>query len=112
MNDATASSHQTLSRYHVHHRDPDSAKWELGELDKALRKKHESVNRRHRYYYLAGRLLIALLFVASAVAKITRFDDAQRTLDSFGLSATDFLLTIAIPIELVVGIMVGIGYKV
>ena len=111
MNDTTTSGHQTLSRYHVRHHDPESAKWALVQEEKALRRHHEKVNRLHSYFYAAGRILIALLFVNSAIAKELRFAETQRTMSYFGLTNMSLLLVTAILIELIGGILVGIGYK-
>src|SRR5215216_2850136 len=98
--------------YHVHHHDPESAKWALAQEEQAQREHREKLKTRHAYFYFAGRVLLALLFVSSAVAKMVRFDDVRSTIASLGLSATSLLLTSAIVIELVGGVTIGLGYRV
>src|SRR5207249_1575034 len=59
-----------------------------------------------------GRLLLAALFVLSAVAKIALFDETRRAIDALGISAAGALLPIAIAAELIGGVMVAIGFEV
>jgi putative oxidoreductase len=59
----------------------------------------------------AGRIALAVLFLASAGAKLSRFDETRRAMDDFGFSGSDILLTLAIGIELLGGTLLALGYQ-
>jgi putative oxidoreductase len=101
-----------LPTHHAQHHDPEAAKLALAQEEEARREQREKLIARHAYFYLGGRALIALVFITSAVAKMVWFDDTRSRMDEVGLSGPSLLLASAILIELVGGIMVGIGYQV
>lgn len=63
---------------------------------------------RDRWYAL-GRLLVALLFVVSGLVKVVRFVPIRDALLEMGLSGAVAILTLAIFVELVGGVMLAIG---
>jgi putative oxidoreductase len=115
MNAAKPAGPPALSQlptHHSQHHDPDAAKLALAQEDESRREQMEKLIARHAYFYFGGRALIALVFITSAVAKIVWFDDTRNRMADVGLSGSSLLLMSATLIELVGGIMVGIGYKV
>jgi putative oxidoreductase len=60
---------------------------------------------------LAGRLLLALLFVVSGVGKVTGFAGTAAYMASKGMPIPEVLLAGAIAIELVGGLMLVAGFK-
>ncbi|MFN7135720.1 MAG: DoxX family protein [Myxococcales bacterium] len=65
----------------------------------------------NRYLLLAGRILIASLFVAGAVAKAATFDATSEQLARFGFGGPNFLLTSVIAFELAAGALLGLGLR-
>lgn len=57
---------------------------------------------------LAGRVLLALLFVLEGLSKLGAYDAAARYVAAFGL--TPYLLPLAIVLELGAGILVMLGW--
>ena len=115
MHATQTAGHQTLSHsptHHALHHDPEAARWALAQEEQARRAQRNIVNTRHMYFYVAGRMLIGLLFSAAAIAKIVSFDDTRIALNHVGVSAPSFVLTGAILIELLGGILIGIGHTV
>jgi putative oxidoreductase len=60
---------------------------------------------------LAGRILLALIFVLSGFNKITGFAGTAAYMASKGLPMTDVLLVLTILIELGGGLMLIFGYR-
>jgi putative oxidoreductase len=60
---------------------------------------------------LAGRTLLALLFVVSGFGKVTGFSGTAAYMASKGMPMTELLLVGAIAIELVGGLMLVAGFK-
>ncbi len=60
---------------------------------------------------LAGRILLAAIFIQSSYGKIGGFEGTVKYMASKGLPASEVLLPIAIAIELVGGILLVIGWK-
>jgi len=58
---------------------------------------------------LAGRLLLAAIFLHEAYAKLTAYSAAVAYAEAFGVPGT--LLPLAIAAELVGGLLVAIGYQ-
>src|SRR5687767_14665352 len=87
--------------HHIHHHDPESAQWALLLEEKILRTKKEKLKNRQNYFFAAGRVLSALLFIVGGVAKFFNFDETRRAMENFGLAAASILLPLAILIELV-----------
>ena len=64
-----------------------------------------------QYAPLAGRILIALIFLMSAYGKIGAFDATSANMASKGMPVTDVLLVCAIVLELVGATLLVIGWK-
>jgi putative oxidoreductase len=60
---------------------------------------------------LVGRILMALIFLVSAYGKITGFDQTIDTMMARGMPMTQALLTCAIVIEVVAGLLLIVGWK-
>jgi putative oxidoreductase len=60
---------------------------------------------------LAGRILLALIFILSGFGKITQFAGTAAYMASKGLPFTDVLLVLTIVIELGGGLLIAIGWK-
>ncbi len=60
---------------------------------------------------LAGRVLLAAIFVQSGYGKIGGFEATAKSMASKGLPAPEALLPVAIAIELVGGLLLAIGWK-
>ncbi len=60
---------------------------------------------------LAGRLLLALIFVLSGVDKLTHYSATLSYMAAAGVPATAWLAPIAITLELGGGLMVAFGFR-
>jgi len=60
---------------------------------------------------LAGRILLALIFVLSGFNKLTGFDGTAAYMASAGLPFTKFLLVLTILIELGGGALIMLGWR-
>ena len=69
------------------------------------------MNALHRYGPLAGRILIALIFVLSGFSKITGFDGTVGYITSKGLPLPQLAAIGAIIVELGGGILLVLGWK-
>ena len=69
------------------------------------------MNALHRYGPLAGRILIALIFVLSGFSKITGFDGTVGYITSKGLPLPQLAAIGAIIVELGGGILLLLGWK-
>jgi len=61
--------------------------------------------------YLAGRVLLALIFIVSGAGKITAFSGTAAYMASHGIPMPEFALVLTILIELGGGLLLAIGYK-
>ena len=64
-----------------------------------------------QYAPVAGRILIALLFLMSGYGKIGAFEATSATMAAKGMPASDVLLVCAIVLELVGATLLVIGWK-
>ncbi len=60
---------------------------------------------------LAGRILLAYIFVLSGYGKITNFAGSAGYMAKFGMPMVEFLLVCAILLELVGSLMLLVGWK-
>jgi putative oxidoreductase len=60
---------------------------------------------------LAGRLLLAYLFIVSGYGKIAGFAGAAKYMAAKGMAMVEPLLVATIVIELVGGLMIAVGFK-
>jgi putative oxidoreductase len=61
---------------------------------------------------LAGRLLLAVIFLASAFGKITNFEGTLRYMEANGVPAAQVLIVLAIAVEALGGVALVLGYQV
>lgn len=59
---------------------------------------------------LAGRLLLATVFLASAFGKITNFEETTRYMEIHGMPMTTLFCALAIAVESLGGISLILGY--
>lgn len=95
---------------YVHHVDPEAAAIALKQEEEELLREKVQVKARRQHFYLAGRLLLASLFVTSGLAKLANFGATTEAMTDLGLAAPSLLLTIAIGIELIGGALLAAGY--
>jgi putative oxidoreductase len=69
------------------------------------------MNALNRYGPLAGRILIALIFILSGFGKIAGFEGTAGYIASKGLPLAQLLTIVAILIELGGGLMLVLGWK-
>ncbi|MDE2489435.1 MAG: DoxX family protein [Elusimicrobia bacterium] len=60
---------------------------------------------------LAGRLFIAIIFLASAFGKITNFDGTLRYMQAAGMPAVTFFCVAAIAVESLGSVSLILGYR-
>lgn len=93
------------------HHDPEAAGTALHEVGQT--RAHPTKRRRvhEAQLQVAGRLALAVLFLASAGATVSHLDQTRQAMDAFGFSGSDLVLTIAIGIELLGGTLLALGYQ-
>lgn len=96
--------------YPVHH-DPQSAGWALAQAEEKERAGEARLARRHNRLHVAGRTLMAALFLASGLAKLFEFDSTLKALDTFALGDSALALSVAIVAELLGGSLLLLGYQ-
>jgi putative oxidoreductase len=63
-----------------------------------------------RFFAPLGRLLLSLIFVASAAGKLSDWQGPAKMMADKGLPAVDVLLSIAIALEIFGGVLVMLGF--
>lgn len=58
-----------------------------------------------------GRVLVAVIFLRSAVGKIVNFTAVTTVMAGKGMPYTEYLLVVAIAIELIAGSALALGYR-
>ncbi len=94
------------------HHDPVSARQELAAWDALHREEKHEVQERHSYFYVAGRLLLAALFLGTAYFKITHFSDTVGAVATAGYGDAAILVSVALLVELSGGLMLASGWRV
>jgi putative oxidoreductase len=92
------------------HHDPASAQLAIAAYEAEQRLEHDLRRNRQAQYYAAGRIFLATLFVASALAKMIQYRPTLNAL-SGALADAALLLPIAITIELIGGVFLAVGLK-
>lgn len=98
--------------HHVHHLDPESAQRAFDDELHALHDERETLKARRAYYYAAGRIFVATLFVVAGLVKLVRFDATTQAMEASGLRDAAVLLAAGVAIEIVGGLMLAVGYRV
>jgi putative oxidoreductase len=96
-------------RTQAQHHDPSGAEQALKEMESTLRLDHQREQAQRAYLYAAGRLLLAVVFLAGAWMKVRHYPDVVRALGEDGLSDGRLLVAAGIGIELVGGLMIALG---
>lgn len=65
----------------------------------------------HAWGLLAGRILLAYIFVLSGYGKITNFAGAAGYMAKYGMPMIEFFLVCAIVLELAGSLMLAVGWK-
>lgn len=94
----------------IHH-DPQSAALAFAEAEEKERALEARLARRHHRLHFAGRALLAVLFLASGIAKLVQFDSTVKALDTFALGDSSLALIVAIAAELLGGSLLLLGYQ-
>ncbi len=95
----------------IHH-GADAAALAVKEEEARLRAARKAERRLHTRLHLAGRALLATIFIVSGIAKITNFDNTRVAMDVVGIASPSMFLSIAIAIELLCGAFLLVGYRV
>jgi putative oxidoreductase len=105
----------TTTATHPHHsalhHDPQAAALAVHSYEEARLRELSAKQHWRARAWVAGRVLIGLLFVAGAIGKLITFKATEAAMSDFGLQITGVLLTMAIAIEGIAGAMVLLGYK-
>jgi putative oxidoreductase len=102
----------TSTMSHALHHDPESARLALkAEEERELQalKKRRALDERT---WVAGRLLMGIVFLIAATAKALTFSEVSRLIETAGFSGADFLLSLAILVEAFGGAMLAMGMNV
>lgn len=69
------------------------------------------LKRRHTAYYAVGRVLLATLFIVRGLFKIRYYDASLGVMASEGYIDAQWVMPIAVLIEIGCGVMLAIGYQ-
>jgi putative oxidoreductase len=72
---------------------------------------NQTMNRYQPWGLLAGRLLLAYIFVLSGFGKVMNFAGTAKYMAANGMPLVEVLLAGAIVIELIGGLMLAVGWK-
>ena len=97
--------------HHACHHDPQGAALAVAQEEVDRREEKQRLKSRRTAFYVAGRELVAALFIGSAIAKVVHFSTTQKAMADFDLPDSGLLLTLAIAVELACGAMLALGYK-
>ena len=95
----------------VHH-DSSAAAEALKEMQAFERAHQQEIRRRPVAVHVAGRVLIAALFLISGFAKLATFDATRAAMEGAGLVSASALLPVAIFLELAGGLCLVAGFRV
>lgn len=110
MTSVPLPQHHLRHSPHIHH-DSQAAGWAIAQFEEKEHAFELRLERRHSRLHVAGRTLMAILFLASAVAKMVEFDPTVKALDTFLLGDSGLALIVAITVELVGGTLLLLGYQ-
>ena len=99
----------TTSTHAMHH-NPAAAVMAVAEYELQDQRKRDAHQWRQSMFYSLGRMLLASLFLVSAIAKLAQYDATITALRDV-IAAPRVLLPMAIAVELVCGAMLLLGFK-
>lgn len=95
----------------IHH-DPRAAELSLKAAEEERRHDRDLVRNRHNLLHVAGRMLVAAVFLVGGIAKLVNFAPTRDALANAGLPIAGTLLAIAVLVEVVGGLFLVSGFKV
>lgn len=108
---STTSLQHHLGAHALHH-DSDAARLAVEqETQRELEQQRRERTREERAW-VAGRLLMGLVFLVAAVGKAATFGDTSRLLADHGFAGPSLLLALAISVELTGGVFLAMGLEV
>jgi putative oxidoreductase len=99
-----------MTTAHAMHHDPSAAQLAIAEYELQQRTRHNHLQARQAQLYALGRVLVAALFIVSAIAKLADFQATVNAL-SDTLAEPRLLVPIGIGIELLGGAMLLSGLR-
>jgi len=94
------------------HHDSESAALVLSAWGMSAKREKQLAQIRRSNLYVAARILVGLLFLASAVGKIVHLEATEHAMQDLGLFDAGLLLPIGIVVEMVGGLSLAIGFRV
>ena len=105
----------TTTTAHPHHaalhHDPQAAANALAAYEEARLRDLAAAQRWRARAWTAARIVLGALFLAGAIGKALSFGATQAAMSEFGLHLTGALLTAAIGIEGIGGVMLLLGFR-
>ena len=92
------------------HHDPKSAQLAVDLYEAEQRQQHNRQQRRNANLYGVGRMFVAVLFIASAIAKVADYAGTLAALDGT-VAAPEVVLPLAIAFELIGGVLLFAGVQ-
>lgn len=99
----------TLSHPAMHH-DADAARHALKQEALGRVAEKNAIRQRHLVIHVIGRVMLAAVFLISGVAKIGSFATTAAAMTDAGYPSSGMMLTLAILLELGLGVMLAAGY--
>ena len=98
--------------HHALHHDPGAARLAVQEDEARELAALKKARSRDERLWVAGRVVMALVFLTAATAKALAFRETSALIEAQGFSGPDFLLGMAILIETFGGAMLAMGLQV
>ncbi len=93
------------------HRDSEAAALALREAEAELLRRKTRRQHQQAQLYSVGRMLLAMLFVVSALVKVSTFAATRDALATSGIADSAFVLSAGITLELVLGGLLMVGLQ-
>ena len=93
------------------HRDSEAAALALREAEAELLRRKTRRQHQQAQLYSVGRMLLAMLFVVSALVKVCTFAATRDALATSGIADSAFVLSAGITLELVLGGLLMVGLQ-
>ncbi len=100
-----------LYRSHAMHRDSEAASFALREQEAELLRQKTRRQHQQARAFSVGRVLLGMLFVVSALVKMSTFGVTRDALANGGIADSTFVLSAGITIELVLGALLMAGLQ-
>ena len=93
------------------HRNSEAAAFAMREQETELLRKKTRRQHQQAKIYSVGRMLLAMLFVVSALVKISNFASTRDALADGGIADGAFVLSAGVGLELVLGALLMLGLQ-